>query len=240
MIKAGAVHTESVFPLATRNYKIYATVGVTIVISTPLRVILDTGAGPSLIRKEVLPDYWSQYRVTDAPLYNVVGAGGKRLRQKGVITLFVQVGNLRTQARFIVVHSVAAECIRGWQFIDRHVRSILPKEKRVLLSDDSVIPILQDSEIFPDIRKRGTPKKPILASTKIKVAKFTILPPRSEATIWVQCAAPGLRFLQALNKRNALGVYMANGIAEVLPLQPFPIRVMNTSVVKKPLQHNLS
>jgi hypothetical protein len=90
------------------------------------------------------------------------------------------------------------------------VRSILPKEKRVLLSDDSIIPILQDSAALPDPRKSGTPTKPILASTKVKVAKFTILPPRSEATVWVQCAALGFRFLQALNKGNALGFYMEN------------------------------
>jgi Retroviral aspartyl protease len=127
MIKVGAVHKESAFPVATRNYKISATVGVTTVISTPLRAILDTGAGPNLIREEVLPEDWSRYRVADAPFYNIVGACGKRLRQKGVITLFVQVGNLLTQARFIAVHSLAAECILGCQFIDRHVRSILPK-----------------------------------------------------------------------------------------------------------------
>jgi hypothetical protein len=45
----------------------------------------------------------------------------------------------------------------------------------------------------------------------------------------VQCAAPGLRFLQALAKHNGLGVYMANGVAEVLPFQPFQVRVLNSS-----------
>jgi hypothetical protein len=90
----------------------------------------------------VLPEDWSRYRVVDAPLYDIVGAGGKWLLQQGAITLFLQVGNLRMQARFIAVHSLAAKCIMGCRFIDRHVRSILPKEKRVLLSDDSVIPIL--------------------------------------------------------------------------------------------------
>jgi hypothetical protein len=109
----------------------------------------------------------------------------------------------------------------------------------VSLSDDSVIPILQYSATVPDPRKSGTPTKPVLASTKVRVAKLTILPPRSEATVWVQCAATGLRFLQALNKGNALGVYMANGIAEVLPLQPFSIRVMNTSHRELPIQKGM-
>jgi hypothetical protein len=44
------------------------------------------------------------------------------------------------------------------------------------------------------------------------------------------------RFLKALNNWNAFRVYMANGIAEVLPLQPFPIRVMNTSHSERRIQ----
>jgi hypothetical protein len=104
MVKVGAVHTESVFPLATFNYKISANLGVTTIISTPLRAILVTGAGPNLIREEVFPEDWSRYRAADVPFYKIVSAGGKQLRQKGVITLFMQVGNLRAQARLIVVY----------------------------------------------------------------------------------------------------------------------------------------
>jgi Retroviral aspartyl protease len=88
MINIGAVHTESVFPLATRNYKICATVGINTVISTPPRAILDTGAGPNLIREEVLPEDWSRYRVADALFYNILGAGGKRLRQTNVLSRY--------------------------------------------------------------------------------------------------------------------------------------------------------
>jgi hypothetical protein len=88
------------------------------------------------------------------------------------------VGNLRTQARFIMVHSLAAECILGCQFIDRNVRYILQKEKRVLLSDESVIPILLYSATITDPSKRRSKSKPVLASTKVRLAKLTILPPR--------------------------------------------------------------
>jgi hypothetical protein len=57
-----------------------------------------------------------------------------------------------------------------------------------------------------------------------------VLPPRSECVISEQCAAPGLRFLQARLRDNATGVHMANGVAEILPNQPFPIRVVNASM----------
>jgi hypothetical protein len=60
--------------------------------------------------------------------------------------LVVQLGNLPTHTRFLVVTSLAAECILGCQYIDRYVRTILPKDKRVVLSDDGAIQIILDSE----------------------------------------------------------------------------------------------
>jgi hypothetical protein len=48
-----------------------------------------------------------------------------------------------------------------------------------------------------------------------------ILPPRSEFVVAVQCAATGLRFLQARLRDNAAGVHMANGVAQIWPNQPF-------------------
>jgi hypothetical protein len=46
----------------------------------------------------------------------------------------------------------------------------------------------------------------------------------------VQCAATGLRFLQARLRDNAAEVHMSNGVAEIWPNQPFTMRVVNTSM----------
>jgi hypothetical protein len=45
----------------------------------------------------------------------------------------------------------------------------------------------------------------------------------------VQCEAAGLSFLQAQARQSSQGIYMANGVADTFPLQPFPIRVLNNS-----------
>jgi hypothetical protein len=113
--------------MASRNYKVSATVGVTTAVATPVYAILDTGAGPNLVREDVLPEDWLRYRVAGDTTYQVIGANGKSLPQRGVVTLWVQLGRLRAQARFIVVKQLAAGCIVGCQFIDRHVKSIHPK-----------------------------------------------------------------------------------------------------------------
>jgi hypothetical protein len=98
-VKANIV--ESVSPLLSRNYKVSAIVGVTTVVATSLRAILDFGAGPNLMREEVLTEDWELYRIADAPAYKIVGAGGRHLNQKGFVTLFVHLGNLRTKARLL-------------------------------------------------------------------------------------------------------------------------------------------
>jgi hypothetical protein len=158
-----------------------------------------------------------------------VGAGGRRLLQKGNITLTVQLEMLKVQALFIVVQGLAAECILGFQFIDRQVQAILPMEKRVTLANGSVIPILQDSDTHP-VAGKPTPPKELPPSTKVRVAKKIVLPPLSGFVVPVQCAAPGLRFLQARLRDNSTRVHMANGVAEILPTQPFTVRVVNTSM----------
>jgi hypothetical protein len=190
---------------------------------------LDTGAGPNLIREKVLPEDWERYRIPGPPEFHIVGAGCRRLLQKGNITLTVQLGTITVQARFIVVEGLAVECILGCQIIDRQVQTILPKEKRATLTNGGLIPIIHDSG--PQlVGKLVTPPKELPPSTKVRVPKIFVLPPRSECFVPVQCAAPGLRFLQTRLRDNATGVHMANVVAKIWPNQSFTVRVVNTSM----------
>jgi hypothetical protein len=66
-----------------------------------------------------------------------------------------------------------------------------------------------------------------------------VIPPGTEHLVWVQCAAPGLRFIQASPKPNGAGLYLANGVAEILPHIPFPVRVINTSLRERTLPKNM-
>jgi hypothetical protein len=144
-VKQGLLEVEVVCCLATRNCKVSPTAGVSATVLTPVSAILDIGAGSNLIREIVLPEDWERYRLPGPPEFHIVGAGGRTFLQKGNITLTVQLGTVKVQARFIVVEGLAAECILGCQFIDGQVQAILPKEKRVTFANGSVIPIIHDS-----------------------------------------------------------------------------------------------
>jgi hypothetical protein len=50
-VKKGLLEVEVVCSLATRNYKVSATVGTSATVLRPVSAILDTGAGTNLIRE---------------------------------------------------------------------------------------------------------------------------------------------------------------------------------------------
>jgi hypothetical protein len=110
-VKNGLLEVEVVLSLATRHYKVSATVGVSATVLRPVSAIFYTGAGPNLIREKALPEDLERYRIPGHPEFHIVSAGGRWLLQKGNITLTVQLGTIKVQARFIVVESLAAECI---------------------------------------------------------------------------------------------------------------------------------
>jgi hypothetical protein len=53
-VKKGLLEVEVVCSLATRNYKVSATVSASATVLRPVSAILDTRSGPNLIRKKVL------------------------------------------------------------------------------------------------------------------------------------------------------------------------------------------
>jgi hypothetical protein len=66
-VKKGLLEVEVVCSLATRDYKVSATVGVSATVLRPVSAILDTGAGPNLIGEKVLPDDWELNRIPGPP-----------------------------------------------------------------------------------------------------------------------------------------------------------------------------
>jgi Retroviral aspartyl protease len=81
-ISKSRIKTASIFPLTSRNYKVSATIGITTRVATTVRAILDTGAGPNLIKESVLPDDWERYRIVGDTGYLIVGAGGKKVESQ--------------------------------------------------------------------------------------------------------------------------------------------------------------
>jgi hypothetical protein len=102
---------EPVHLFQSRNYKLCVSIGSTANIQTPVRAVLDTGAGPNLVREDVLPNGWERLLVPDVALPRITNASGRRMSARGVIVLFVQVGGLLKRVRFYVTPGLAVPCI---------------------------------------------------------------------------------------------------------------------------------
>ena len=192
-----------------------------------MRAVLDTGAGPNLVREDILPKDWDRWRVPNIPLPRITNASGKKILAKGVIVLYVQLGTTVHRVRFYVAPGLAVPCILGCNFINLHVKAILPKEKKVDLHDGASVAIANES----DFSSKAPPREPAtLASTKVRAAQRVIIPPRCEAHVSVQTAASELCLIQnRIRAGPGQGLSLANGIAEVRPQIPFKVRVINTS-----------
>jgi hypothetical protein len=205
---------------------------------TPMRCIFETGAGPNIVHLRVLPDNWESYRIADAPPVNLMGAGGRRLHQRGTISLHVEIVRLRVRAQFLLAENLAADCILGCQFINHQVQAILPKEKQILLIDGSAIPILRD--VDPLVPRQEPSVPPVVVSTKVRVTRFVTILAHAEVPVQVQCAAPGVRFFQAYHRpHDHTVVSLTNGVADIIPLEPFTVKVLNTSGYARVLQKGM-
>jgi hypothetical protein len=61
-----------------------------------VRAVLDTGAGPNLILETLLPKNWELLRIPGLPL-RITNASGRRIPARGVVRLYVQIGNAINQ-----------------------------------------------------------------------------------------------------------------------------------------------
>ena len=111
---------EAIFILAKRNYKVLANIGVTRRATQRFETILDTGAGSSFIRTNVLPDeLLNKIRpLDDEPV--IRDAGNRRVALRGSINLTVELGTRVEFVPFLVVDRLSTQVILGCDFCDKH------------------------------------------------------------------------------------------------------------------------
>ena len=216
-------------------------VGATRSILVPYHVVLDTGAGMNVIRRDALPDGWEISLVTNAEPPALGDANGRPLKIGGVVRLFVRLGNTFFQTTFVVVERLAVEVILGTSFMNRNIKSIECMRRRVRLRDDGVIPILSTDRLSSpkeDVGASGPSKEaqPEVAeplsnfetTNVVRLAQGITIPAMSQLPAKVVTKAAGLVFMDpkpSLMDKHA--VRAANGIVEARPDVAFRISLAN-------------
>jgi len=104
---------------------------------TPVRTraVVDTGARPSVIRADVLPEGLTEYASRAPPRTQVSDASGQLLKVNAEVSLTIYVGGAAMEYEFLVVKALSVPLILGWDFQRNYVDTISPKTQTIKWDD---------------------------------------------------------------------------------------------------------
>ena len=211
-----------------------------------VNAVLDTGAGPNLIKESLLPNDWQRYAQRVQSLPRIRDANNRRLSVEGTIAMIVDVGGQRLKASFLVCKDLAVPAILGCAFIQRFVEAILPQENKVVLKYGGAVAI--QSRKTSTVALIETPprsidhplpwkKKDVTRTGLVKLVKPVTIPPYSESLIHVRCAKTGILNVtpaeRLMRKRKASVPY---GIIDAPYRANFKMKIANFSRKKVTLR----
>lgn len=181
---------DPVCTLSRYNYKVAAALGCDNTSLTPVLSVLDTGAGPNLVRLSALPPPLRSQINSSRAIVNLQSASRHKITTLGVVTLTVRVGTYEARQPFAVVRNLAVEAILVCTYIDKHVEPLRVRRQYVQFVDGSTTPILRRLSrvpTFPSEEDLRVPSSPI-PERFVRAARRVTLPPGTET--WISVTSP--------------------------------------------------
>lgn len=236
-VTMSAYRSDPVCALSLYNYKVEAQIGASRHSLMPVVSVIDTGAGPNLVKAELVPAQVLQSLDSNRQVVNLASASNHRLETLGVVHLIVQVGQQASRHPFVVTRQLSADVILGCTFLDNHVEGIFPRRRYIELASGDIAPILRRESKIPSMqRSKEDPKLPRgplkdqVTDNLLRVTKMVVIPPGTEQVVRVSTPCRGLRFLETRpDIYDRKRVAMSNGLAGVRPNVPFDVKVANFS-----------
>jgi hypothetical protein len=136
-------------------------------------------------------------------------------------------GKEANRLRFLVMKELAVPLILGCEFLNEHVRSILPKDQKIELLSGETIPLYTQT-----MRRHPT---------RVYMAQGVTLSLYRETNILVRTENNGTCLIQngnRTNSSNTLPYALAAGISNILQHQHFVLRVGNYGSIPIHLQNH--
>ena len=199
--------------------------------------MLDSGAGPNLIARDAIDDLRDEEVDSSQEIVRLNDANGRPLRTKGIVRLRIRIGAYTARITFVVVDRLSTDAILGCDFLDNHVEALLPRQRTVVLKDqtrarlyrrpaDSCPRAKNVGETLQKEHQRGN--EPLPKPRTLRVARTITLPAGSETVVLARVEDAGTFFTQPdehlFRRHRAL---LSNGIIEVRANVPFPLLVAN-------------
>jgi len=162
-----------------KNYRIVASLGLEQLSLVPLGVVVDTGAGPFLVRRKALPPEWLRQGITSKEEQQVRrgNSNNARLRTSCIVTLWLQTGARIVPVTFIVVEGVLVPETLGGTFIYDNAHAVLPWDRSILQTDASVTAIL--------LGRLDVGRPSMGVSCAVRSFRTTRRPPSMATVVWV-------------------------------------------------------
>jgi len=177
---------REVLLFSLHNYRIVASLGLDKLPRVAFGVIVDTRAGPNLVRRNALSFEWLRQVVTskEEEQLRLRDANNERLRTGGCITLWLQTGARIVPVPFLFVEDLSVSVILGCTFIDGNAHAILLQDRFIRWTDGSVTAILRGPLDDGD-RSMGI-------SCVLRATYKTRLPLSAASVVWVRTMWGGL------------------------------------------------
>ena len=110
---------DPICKLSLYNYKVEASVGTSTNSLTPVLSVFDTGAGPNIIRADILPDEVLSSLQTSREIANLSSASQHKLDTLGIAYLYINVSGYICRQPFVVAKQLSADMLLGTTFTDK-------------------------------------------------------------------------------------------------------------------------
>ena len=234
--------SEQVCTLSAFNYKLEAKIGNASEMRSVLTV-LDTGAGPNLMRYDIVPADAREKINNSLDIVDLASASNHKLETVGIVHLTVQVGSYKARQPFVVTRQLGADVILGCTFIDSHIEGIFPRRKYAELANGDEVTIRRRPATEPtdhgSMGHHPSADNRVTTDDFIRLSHTVTVPPHSEMNINVTSRLQGTHILETrpeLYSRKQVAI--ANGVATIRPNIPFTVRIANFASVPTILQKN--
>lgn len=191
---------DPICAISAFNYKVNAKVGASRSAMSYLLSVLDTGAGPSLIRENYCPAEALKKLRIDREVINLTSATNHRMDFLGIVTLWVTIGTYTAKTPFVVVRNMRADVLLGCTYQDVRLEAIRPRRRVCELANGDVVLILRRQAARPRVTKLDEPitvgSRTMANFNGLRVVRRTVIPPRSEMLVDVITHHKGMRLIE--------------------------------------------
>ena len=229
--------------LSAYNDKVNASIGSSITSTEKVLAVPDTGAGPNLVRADLLPDHTLSTLYRKKRIVNLATASNHRLKTLGIAILTVNIEGYICRQPFVVVQALAADVIHGATCIDLDGNDINIRQQTFRLIDGTTVPIRRRAAGLPtpvrskeptQVTPRGRPKEDL-----VRVAQSIVLPPGPETNVKFVSETTGTVLLEPVAKLyTKRQISLSKGNAYIRKNVPYPVRVAKFSTKERRLTKN--